>query len=153
MPWKDPSDPCYLLPPLGVFPRGLSLGHHWRSIVYIQGVQRCISPFNQFLKNKRINFSASTNPICHTNNWMNNVKNNKCTASVREYWNWRRNSKLEFLGKLNFVPLNSNYISIICQIKFSWLSSFVLLFFFSFQFQEFFFLLSHQEVGMQPVTA
>ena len=32
MPWKDFSDPCN--PPSGVFSRGLSLGHHWRSIVY-----------------------------------------------------------------------------------------------------------------------
>ena len=32
--WKDPSDPCKS--PLGVFPRGgLSLEHHWQSIVYI----------------------------------------------------------------------------------------------------------------------
>ena len=86
-----------------------------------------ISPFNQFLKNKRINFSASTNPICQCNTCMNKVKSNKCTVSVREYWNWRRNSKLEFVGKLNFVPLNSNYT---CQIEFSWISSFVLQFFF-----------------------
>ena len=31
--WKDSSDPCK--PTSGVFPRGLSLGHHWRSIVYM----------------------------------------------------------------------------------------------------------------------
>ena len=31
--WKDPSDPSK--PTSGVFPRGLSLGHHWRSIVYL----------------------------------------------------------------------------------------------------------------------
>ena len=75
-------------------------------------------------------FLYPNNPICQCINCLNKVKSNKCTASVREYWNWRRNSKLEFLGKLNFVPLNSSYISIICQIEFSWLSSFVLLFFF-----------------------
>ena len=31
--WKDPSDPSK--PTSGVFQRGLSLGHHWLSIVYV----------------------------------------------------------------------------------------------------------------------
>ena len=33
MPWKDPSDHCK--PLWGVFPRGLSLGHHWRCRLYL----------------------------------------------------------------------------------------------------------------------
>ena len=31
--WKDASDPCKPTP--GAFPRSLSQGHHWRSIVYL----------------------------------------------------------------------------------------------------------------------